>query len=151
MRPTFFWWPLQTIVKEFFSLSFPDVEDLEPHDKVNILIDFPSVVKVTASFFSDALRKRTKSLQTDVSRHHLYAMLYSRSSGGMVVVATCACANWLSAPAVVLATTEGATVDCGLAVVAASPSQWLTWEIAQSWAIVDLLKSSFNNTVCKAV
>ena len=96
---------------DLISQSFADFEDLDQRDQIKILMDFPSIVKSTAGFRSDALRKRTNSFQTNVSWRHWYVIpaiqaLWRRSDrrGSLL---------WLPAPAVVLVTTGGATGERG--------------------------------------
>ena len=126
MKPTFFF--IVIIIFESwrnlfdsFSQSFPDFEELDQHDEMKIPMDFPFIVKSTAGFLSDALRKRTNSLQTGVSWRNWYTLpavqaLWRRSDRG-------GCLLWLAVPAVVLVTTGGVTGERGLAVVVASPAR----------------------------
>ena len=117
------------------SRSFPDFEELDQHDQIKILMDFPPIVKSTAGFLSDALRKRTNSLQTDVSWRHWYAMpvvqaLCRRSDRG-------GCLLWLAVPAVVLVTTGGTTGERGLAAVVASPVRPLNWRYSPIYKVMN--------------
>ena len=96
-------------------------------------MDFPPIVKSAACFLSEALKKRTNSLQTDVSWRHWCAMhvvqaLWRRSDRG-------GCLLWLAAPAVVLVTTVGAAGERGLAAVVASPVRPPNWRYSPIYIV----------------
>ena len=127
MRPTFFFIVI-TIMNPSVIPGFRRTGSTRPDWNSN---GFSSHC---AGFLSEALKKRTNSLQTDVIWRHRYAMpvvqaLWRRSDRG-------GCLLWLAAPAVALVTTGGAAGERGLAAVVASPVRLPNWRYSPIYIVM---------------